>query len=55
METKGFVSQFGNLTGIRLSKQKKRIEVLPYLAGKNFLEDGLVVIHTGKKITSLVI
>ena len=40
METKGFVSQFGNLTGIRLSKQKKRIEVLPYLAGKNFLEDG---------------
>ena len=41
METKGFVSQFGNLTGIRLSKQKKRIEVLPYLAGKNFLEDGL--------------
>ena len=41
METKGFVSQFGDLTGIRLSKQKKRIEVLPYLAGKNFLEDGL--------------
>ena len=36
METKGFVSQFGNLTGIRLPKQKKRIEVLPYLAGKNF-------------------
>ena len=40
METKGFVSQFGDLTGIRLPKQKKRIEVLPYLAGKNFLEDG---------------
>ena len=40
METKGFVSQFGDLTGIKLPKQKKRIEVLPYLAGKNFLEDG---------------
>ena len=40
METKGFVSQFGNLSGIKLAKQKKRIEVLPYLAGKNFLEDG---------------
>ena len=41
METKGFVSQFGDLKGIRLLKQKKRIEVVPYLAGKNLLEDGL--------------
>ena len=40
METKGFVSQFGDLKGIKLAKQKKRIEVLPYLAGKNLVEDG---------------
>ena len=40
METKGFISQFGDLKGLSLSRQKKRIEVLPYVAGKNFQEDG---------------
>ena len=40
METKGFVSHFGNLTGLNLPKQKKRFEILPYLAGKNYQEDG---------------
>ena len=40
METKGFVSHFGNLTGLKLPKQKKRLEILPYFAGKNYQEDG---------------
>jgi len=40
MESKGFVSQFGNLTGLILTKQKKRVEFLPYVAGTNFMEDG---------------
>ena len=40
METKGFVSQFGTLKGIRLKKQKKRIEFLPYVASTNLIQPG---------------
>ena len=40
MDSKGFVSQFGTLTGIQLQKQKKRIEALPYTAVIDYLEPG---------------
>ena len=40
MESKGFVSQFGVLKGITLSKQKRRIEVLPYISSTDKLEQG---------------
>ena len=40
MESKGFVSQFGILKGILLQKQKRRIEILPYISSADKLEPG---------------
>ena len=40
MESKGFVSEFGILKGFVLPKQKKRIEILPYIASSDKLEPG---------------
>ena len=41
MESKGFVSQFGTLKGIVLPKQKRRIEILPYVSSTNKSEPGI--------------
>jgi len=39
-ETQGFVSEFGTLLGIKTSLQPKRLEILPYSAGKILRQDG---------------
>ncbi|MBN4081462.1 carbohydrate binding family 9 domain-containing protein, partial [Caldithrix abyssi] len=39
-ETQGFVSAFGTLHGIKTSIQPKRLEILPYSAGKLLRQDG---------------
>ena len=41
MESKGFVSQFGTLQGFTLPKQKKRLELQPYVSGLDKLNPGI--------------
>ncbi len=39
-ETQGFVSHFGTLNGIQTSLQPRRLEIMPYSAGKVLRQDG---------------
>ena len=41
MESKGFVSQFGTLQGFTLPKQKKRLELQPYVSATDKLNPGI--------------
>lgn len=39
-ETQGFVSEFGELTGVQTKSNPKRLEILPYSSGSVFQTDG---------------